>query len=296
MATFKSWVPFTREHERKKFENAIDQKDFSTIKKMLDDGFNPNYKRADQTSNLFHAVRGGDNNSIELLLEHGADLNEPSLLATCPSVFTTELLLAAGSNPNNKNSDGKTALHNAVKDGNCAKVELLLRYGTDSLLTDNDGNNAGYYANNLPMDHYSLMVTKQIIMNVIRNNEQKWKKLQTHPSHELLLQFIEDGELALVQELVKKGVTPGKEALKAARAVKTLFSPVKSSSSKLYTPYQPYYVYGKIRDFLIRYLRLLGPHGTHKEGPISTTGMVKIYDGKIPLDIIRYIAYLAAIA
>jgi ankyrin repeat protein len=90
---------------------------------------------------------------LALLLERGADFEAPSANAmqvrplhsaaahSDPScaVETTRILLEAGADPNARQQNGYTPLHEAVLTGNTELARLLLAHGANPHLSDDDG-------------------------------------------------------------------------------------------------------------------------------------------------------------
>ncbi|MCX5827124.1 MAG: ankyrin repeat domain-containing protein [Deltaproteobacteria bacterium] len=100
-------------------------------------------------SALIHAVANGHERIASVLLHitKQPDDVEPEkgftpllLAATDGHTAMVRLLLEHGANPNMKNFDGVTALHNAVFEKQIDIVKLLLEYGADPTIKDRFGN------------------------------------------------------------------------------------------------------------------------------------------------------------
>jgi len=100
-------------------------------------------------STLIHAVANGHERIADALLHITKQPNDvepekgftPLLLAaTDGHTAMVHLLLEHGANPNMKNFDGLTALHNAVFEKQIDIVKLLLEYGADPTIKDRFGN------------------------------------------------------------------------------------------------------------------------------------------------------------
>jgi len=88
----------------------------SVAKKLLDNGLDPKAVNNDGENSLFNCVRAGDVEGCAFLLEHDANVNQ-------------------------KNNKGETALYLAILKGvqNLNIIILLLEYGADPLIRNNDG-------------------------------------------------------------------------------------------------------------------------------------------------------------
>jgi len=112
------------------------------LKKLLETGFNPDSKLAGGMTPLVTAVSIGESESVEMLLDAGAD---PSMqieeegrffgpiheAAGQGRVDCLEMLLDAGAPVDMKGSHSMTALHSAVINGHTGAVRFLLDHGAD---------------------------------------------------------------------------------------------------------------------------------------------------------------------
>lgn len=100
-------------------------------------------------SALFHAVANGHDRIADALLNITRQPDDvesekgftPLLIATTNGhTVIVRLLLEHGANPNMRNFDGVTALHNAVFEKQIDIVKLLLEHGADPAIQDRLGN------------------------------------------------------------------------------------------------------------------------------------------------------------
>lgn len=93
---------------------------------------------------LLEAVKNGHENTMTLLMKHGAELCMPDSLAAsvlCQTVFDGDTallkrLLQAGIQVNAADYDKRTAAHIAAAEGNVAAVKVLADQGADLTLED----------------------------------------------------------------------------------------------------------------------------------------------------------------
>lgn len=111
---------------------------------LLQRGANPDFC-------LFAAVWNEDSATIQLLLEHGAEIEEgaergdtPLLGAIAWSKFgPAETLLGAGANPDATDANGRTALHLMIRKASApAHFEMFVRHGARGDIPDRDGDTA----------------------------------------------------------------------------------------------------------------------------------------------------------
>ena len=116
------------------------------VKKYLND--DDNAGKVHETSAALHcACDNGHRDIAELLLDHGADIDERSsdnstpLMVACHhgKSSTVKLLLGRGANVNDVDRTGETALHKASKMARPECVEDLLSHGADTTITDKRG-------------------------------------------------------------------------------------------------------------------------------------------------------------
>lgn len=111
---------------------------------LLGRGCNPNYS-------LFAAAWNEDRATIQLLLEHGADIEEGTDRGETPLIGAVgwskfgpaEELLLGGANPDAQDGKGRTALHLMLKKGSAAEhFAMFIRAGARGDIPDAEGRTA----------------------------------------------------------------------------------------------------------------------------------------------------------
>jgi ankyrin repeat protein len=94
---------------------------------------------------LFLAVRYGQKEVAELLIEKGADVNAKNNYGETPLAYAlnnkeiADLLIAKGADVNAKGDFGGTPLHEAAGSGHKETAKLLIEKGADVNAKDDDG-------------------------------------------------------------------------------------------------------------------------------------------------------------
>ncbi len=138
------------------FYEAVEDGDSRTVCRYLDQGFDVDQAHTDNegTTAIMYASLSGKKELLELLLERGGDVNAKDIHGT------TALMCAAQGghhelvrflcspdkaefsglplDPNVVNLDGDTALHFAAEAGHRKVVDVLLSFGADPMLQNND--------------------------------------------------------------------------------------------------------------------------------------------------------------
>lgn len=126
-----------------KVYQAIMHRDYHPLIDLLNEGLNPNYRLGRrQRTLLHHAALKGDPEMVNILLDHGANINAVDnngdnalyLALNIPLQFhkltIIEKLLDHGAKVNHKNHDGWTALHRACLLGEPKLIEAMLAHNS----------------------------------------------------------------------------------------------------------------------------------------------------------------------
>jgi len=132
------------------FVDACKYGDESQVQTMLNEEPELAYlKDKKGISALFHAVANGHASIAEALLhitrqpddvESEKGFTPLLLAATNGDTAIVRLLLKYGANPNLRNFDGVTALHNAVFEKHIEIARMLIEHGADTSIKDRLGN------------------------------------------------------------------------------------------------------------------------------------------------------------
>ncbi len=121
--------------------------DTPTLKALLDGGADPNGRTSGDSPMLMQAVQDKNQDAVELLLSHKAEVNctdqhggTPLLSAAAMgSKAIAELLLKAGADVNARDKDGNTPLHEAVRNAHLEVAEVLLADKAEPNVRNNAG-------------------------------------------------------------------------------------------------------------------------------------------------------------
>jgi ankyrin repeat protein/WD40 repeat protein len=129
---FTVWA--TKDNQKNYFFNAAKENNISKIEKYLNLGFDINMKdKSNKFTALHYAVRDGANNFVKFLIENKASIDEQSLMGWTPLHLAAHnnnyqgalLLLYFGANPNIADNNGITPLIEASDRNNSSIVDLL---------------------------------------------------------------------------------------------------------------------------------------------------------------------------
>lgn len=135
------------------FRRAVETDDVETKRHILEGRFHSDALKYEETI-LHLAVRRRDIQSLQLLLEHGANPNSRDGNELPPLFYAMfwkdnpmiKQLLASGADPNFTDSHGNTLVHHAANDRYSGVLKLLLEHGADPNSKDSEGFPALYYA------------------------------------------------------------------------------------------------------------------------------------------------------
>ncbi|MCJ1402550.1 Ankyrin repeat domain-containing protein 44 [Xylographa trunciseda] len=133
---------------------AIDQRNISICKLLLESGADPNQANDRGGTPLHVACNNSDSSVVKLLIQHGASVNRENrdgrhaihLAAAAGHTETLNILLAAGANIFATDDKDETALHCSAKVGAEAIVKILLIHGTEINALDERGRTPLHYA------------------------------------------------------------------------------------------------------------------------------------------------------
>lgn len=267
----------------KQLIEAVENKDVSKVKKLLEAGKNPNSRDSKGRSVLCMAITWQYEEIAELLLannaaitkEESATVMDTLIVAKAPdsSERILKLLLQKGMNPNTRLPyQQETALNRAVFCQNINFTQLLLNFGANPASVDQEGKSAEDYAKDIS----EKVIRKKIKALLI--NPYKSLKLQAGiPTYDKWNNALTKADLQTLIQSVKNGYIPQESDFNIIRQ--------QHESSKNSPFILPYSAIGKL---LYPYFRLVGPKSL-----ISKNG---IYSINLPREIVRLIASLATLA
>jgi ankyrin repeat protein len=112
----------------------------------------------------FNPLNFAPNNLIEFLLIQGVDPNNQDILGNTMLHFNVcieiiQLLLFYGANPNLQNNEGNTPLHDCTS---FQKIQILLKYGADPNIRNHEGLTSLHLAMNRIQTAESLQTTNKL--------------------------------------------------------------------------------------------------------------------------------------
>jgi ankyrin repeat protein len=130
-----------------KLTDAARSRDTAEVRKLLEDGANPNAKDKNGRTPLMEASSGGYTDTVRVLLEKGADVNATDMVgwsalfwaAFSRRTETLRTLVAKGADVNLKDNEGRTALIWAASSGYTDTVRALLEKGASVNAKDSHG-------------------------------------------------------------------------------------------------------------------------------------------------------------
>jgi hypothetical protein len=137
------------------FAYAVEHGIVDAVRNFLRVGLSPDVRDASGVPVLVNAIRNGDQATMELLIEHGVDVNAVSEdrgnsplmeAATRGDLRAVQALVDAGADTDLKTQYGQTALMLAIGEGRTAVVKYLLEQGATTDAVDYLGMTATKYA------------------------------------------------------------------------------------------------------------------------------------------------------
>ncbi|WP_143321424.1 ankyrin repeat domain-containing protein [Clostridium sp. HBUAS56010] len=140
------------------FRFAIEKNDMEMAKCLIAHGVEINPKDPEQSTPLVTAIDWGGLEMVELLVESGADIEQPvrnrkmtpAMIASTKSNRILKYLVEKGVDINKQSARGDTCLSRAVESGKRENVEYLLSIGADTTIKSKDGKTAYQKAKESP--------------------------------------------------------------------------------------------------------------------------------------------------
>ncbi|XP_037519824.2 LOW QUALITY PROTEIN: ankyrin repeat, SAM and basic leucine zipper domain-containing protein 1-like [Rhipicephalus sanguineus] len=145
-------VPRTPAELQEDFRVAVSRGNVELARDLISRGLDVNMECRSNWSALVQACFSGYPEMVQLLVDHGADVNASigvttPLMAACGTwkgseaalVACAEILLKHGAEPDLAGRDGTTPLMLAAREGHCQLIELLLDRGADAKRLDGQG-------------------------------------------------------------------------------------------------------------------------------------------------------------
>ncbi|MGN0015708.1 MAG: ankyrin repeat domain-containing protein [Candidatus Gastranaerophilaceae bacterium] len=132
---------------------AIEAHSFETAKLLIDSNASLNVADDEGYTPMHYAVLNNQLQTVKYMSSMYCDIDEPDNLGNRPLFYAVEkttdfirTLINAGANKDGKNSDGKTALHQAVIKNNFGAAKCLVEMGVNINIKDNQNNTPIFYA------------------------------------------------------------------------------------------------------------------------------------------------------
>ena len=164
----------TQEELNRQLINAADNRDTKTVRKMLEQGADPNSRNNYGETALMEACQYGEPEMIQMLLDAKADPNVQSrdgytalMEAACSNprgnrdVITA--LITAGAELDKRNNNSMTALMCLARGGYTGLMKLLIKAGADAATKDDRGRTALDILQDLHPDKYDRWIQNAVV-------------------------------------------------------------------------------------------------------------------------------------
>ncbi|MBL4753276.1 MAG: ankyrin repeat domain-containing protein [Flavobacteriales bacterium] len=146
--------PLELQAQHKTWIKAIDNRNLSKVKKLIDKGKFLDSRSDNGRTLLMYAALRGRTKIIKLLIDASADMNVTNLEGTTALIIASikghsevvEVLANAGASLNSQNNLGRTALICATIYEHKKAAKILIHQGANLTKKDNDGHTALFYA------------------------------------------------------------------------------------------------------------------------------------------------------
>jgi hypothetical protein len=146
---------------------ALAGQHFKTAQLLYKRGADPNVRCYDEGTPLHAAVQSGHLETVQKLIEYNADVNSQNRIGWTPlhiasrlvqpNIDVVQLLLERGVDVNARAKDSCTALHEASGYGTPEAVRLLLEYGADMEMKNDNGKTPYQTMSGTPRDKASKL-------------------------------------------------------------------------------------------------------------------------------------------
>jgi len=195
--------------------DAVKQKKFDVVKKLLQEGVNPNCsgRRPKKTTPLCFAAARGFVEIAKLLIDYGANANlrfdsSPIFLAAQynrPKIV--ELLCNSGANVNMQRDDGNTPLQMAILAGNTEVVRVLLECNANPSMFSGRSSPPIYRASMLGHEEIvRMLLAKGAHINV--RSRLRDPELGIVPGYTPLVAALRRGHIRVCHLLINAGANP----------------------------------------------------------------------------------------
>lgn len=149
-----AWLPLGALGAEKRLIEAVEQRDLSTVKSLLEQGVDANESQADGMTALHWAAYLDDVDAARVLLEQGADASQKTQYGVMPLSLACKngneamvrLLLKHGADPNASLRGEETVLMTAARTGRVGPVKALLAKGAEVNASEKKGQTATMWA------------------------------------------------------------------------------------------------------------------------------------------------------